>query len=164
MIIRAWRITKTIFAPNAFSGKGAAEWGGRWNSPRTPVVYTAQSISLGCLEVLVGGVTVRHLVKRYSKIPVEFDNSFVTPISSLPKDWNVFPAPVEDQRVGDLWAGKKASLVLKVPSSIVDGEFNYIINPLHPDATNLKIGPSEGISIDMRLIGLFTPPVTSSGR
>ena len=50
---RAWRIIKSRFAAEAFSGEGARLYGGRWNSPGTAMVYTAGSVSLATLELLV---------------------------------------------------------------------------------------------------------------
>jgi RES domain-containing protein len=38
-----------------------------------------------------------------------------------------------------------------VPSVVIPEEFNYLINPRHPDFNALKIGPAEPFSFDMRL-------------
>ena len=48
----AWRITSEKYAETAFSGEGAKEYGGRFNRPGTPVVYTSESISRATLELL----------------------------------------------------------------------------------------------------------------
>ena len=50
-----WRITRAKYDKivDAFSGAGAAQYPGRWNGPGVPVVYTACSIALGVLEILV---------------------------------------------------------------------------------------------------------------
>jgi hypothetical protein len=36
-----WRIVKRRYASSAFDGEGARLYGGRWNSPGTPVVYSS---------------------------------------------------------------------------------------------------------------------------
>ncbi len=72
MILSAWRITKATHAPDAFSGEGAWHFGGRWNSPGTRVVYTAEHASLAVLEVLVHLESSLTLPK-YSLIQAEFD-------------------------------------------------------------------------------------------
>jgi RES domain-containing protein len=47
-----WRLTPLRHAREAFTGEGAASYGGRWNFPDTPLVYCAESRSLAALEVL----------------------------------------------------------------------------------------------------------------
>ena len=42
-------------------------------------------------------------------------------------------------------------LVLKVPSVVVQGEFNYLINPNHPEISNVKIKTIEKFNFDERL-------------
>jgi RES domain-containing protein len=49
----AWRIVKARHAATAFSGKGAADNGGRWNSRGVAVVYASITKSLAVLESLV---------------------------------------------------------------------------------------------------------------
>ena len=72
MTLSAWRITKQKHAKSAFSGEGARIYGGRWNSPGTPIIYTAQSQALAVLEVLVH-LDSPELLKRYSLFEVEMD-------------------------------------------------------------------------------------------
>jgi DNA-binding winged helix-turn-helix (wHTH) protein len=48
------------------------------------------------------------------------------------------------------------SAVLRVPSIVVDGEFNYVLNPRHPDFARLEIGESLEFSFDPRSRG--APP------
>ena len=52
-MVSAWRITKRKHARSAFTGEGARLYGGRWNSPGTAIIYTAESQSLAVLEILV---------------------------------------------------------------------------------------------------------------
>ena len=51
--ISVWRIVKKKHEAAAFSGEGARIYGGRWTSPGKRVIYTAESVSLAFLEVLV---------------------------------------------------------------------------------------------------------------
>ena len=53
MSIAAWRIFKPKHAAMAFTGEGARQFGGRWNSKGTAIVYTAGSAALAALEMLV---------------------------------------------------------------------------------------------------------------
>ena len=49
----SWRIIKARYAKSAFDGEGARQFGGRWNSPGVPIIYTSSSMSLAALEMLV---------------------------------------------------------------------------------------------------------------
>lgn len=49
--MRVWRIAREVYP--LLDGEGARRWGGRWNSPGTPIVYTASSSALAVLESLV---------------------------------------------------------------------------------------------------------------
>ena len=40
---------------------------------------------------------------------------------------------------------------MRVPSSIVSQEYNYLINPDHPDVAGIKIISIDGLLIDQRL-------------
>jgi RES domain-containing protein len=41
--------------------------------------------------------------------------------------------------------------VLKVPSAVVKGDFNYLINPFHPDATKISVSSQEDFPFDKRI-------------
>jgi RES domain-containing protein len=58
------------YAAHAFDGEGARLYGGRWNSPGRPVVYTAGSLALAALEVLVH-LKSRLTLSRYMKSWIE---------------------------------------------------------------------------------------------
>ncbi len=93
----------------AFSGEGARLYGGRWNSPGTAMVYTAQSQSLAVLEVLVH-LDSPELLKRYLLFEVAIDLSCVgeLDLSSLPRNWKPIRTPAKVQAMGDDWvAGRR---------------------------------------------------------
>jgi len=153
-LIRGWRITKSRFAQNAFDGEGAYLYGGRWNNPGSRIVYISESIALATLELLVNGISP-HEANQYVSIPVEIPEDTVTvfDIDDLPTDWKEDPAPDSTKAIGDTWAGDLASVVLQVPSAVVDTERNFLINPAHPDFSKLRIGSSKQYIFDGRLIG-----------
>lgn len=129
-------------------------YGGRWNSPGTRMVYTAGSISLVVLEILVH-LDQTSLLSSYSLCEVSFDNSLVETLdrSLLPHDWQASPPPSELRRIGDGWIESRRTAVLEVPSSVVARESNYLINPAHPDFDSLHIGSPEPFVLDERLLG-----------
>ena len=120
-IVRSFRICKRKYSSSAFDGKGAFLYGGRWSSPGTRVVYTAGSLSLATLEILVN-LQDRDMLDEYELIAadIEFDMiKKVGEIHRLPPDWRMSPSPVEIQRIGDNWVRSKLSAALEVPSSII---------------------------------------------
>jgi RES domain-containing protein len=153
MKFRTWRVVKGKYGGEAFSGEGALKFGGRWNSIGTPLVYTSESLSLATLEILTGGISMP-LLSKYVKIPVDFEGSLVESleIASLPKEWTNYPPSIKTQKIGDNWVKESRSVVLKVPNVVIKEEFNYLINPVHPDFSKLSIGKPEVFSFDRRLL------------
>jgi RES domain-containing protein len=152
-LISAWRITKQKHAKTAFKGEGARLYGGRWNSTGRLVVYTAESRALALAEILVH-LESAGVLSRYVMFQVEIDESYVADVDpgALPKNWRAEPAPKRLQTIGDDWLDSGTSAVLRVPSVIVNGEFNYLLNPLHPDFSKLQIHGPERFPIDKRLV------------
>lgn len=151
-MLSVWRITSKKFTKTAFSGEGARLYGGRWNTPGTPLIYTAESKSLAVLEILIH-LESPDLLRKFVLFEVTIEDSLVTPLdpASLPKNWRQDPPPPDAQKLGDEWASSARSPVLQVPSAIVTGEFNYLLNPRHADFSKLKIGPPQSFLLDPRL-------------
>ena len=152
-MIRAWRIVKTRYSEDAFSGEGARLYGGRWNSSGTRMVYTSGSKSLATLELLVHlhSTSVLH---SFSICPVDFDDSLVEILepAKLARDWRQSPPSIALQAIGDDWISRGSSGVLRVPSAVIETEHNYLINPTHKDFKKLVIGSMEVLELDPRLI------------
>jgi RES domain-containing protein len=148
----AWRIAKRKHAKAAFNGEGARLFGGRWNNPGTVVVYTAESRSLAALEMLVH-LDSFELLDRYVLFEVGIDQSLMTHVKTadLPGSWRKDPAPDEIRAIGDAWVTEGASAVLRVPSVLVPGENNFLLNPGHEDFVKLKIGKPLPFRFDPRL-------------
>ncbi len=74
--------------------------------------------------------------------------------SSLPKNWKDFQFTQSTQKIGDdfIKAGKFA--ILEVPSAVVEGDSNFLINPRHKDAKKIKLKESVPFSFDERLFRL----------
>jgi RES domain-containing protein len=156
MKITAWRITKKKYVNHAFSGEGAKIFGGRWNPVGTPMIYVAQNLSLAILELIVHLVDDSDIT-RFAAIPVTFDTSLadVLPQSRLHENWFDLPISEPSQMVGKKWLEQMQSLMLQVPSSVVPSESNFLINPLHPQFTQLEIGSPQSLNIDQRISKLL---------
>jgi RES domain-containing protein len=150
--LTAWRITKRKHAKAAFNGSGARKYGGRWNSPGVAVVYTAQSQSLALLEIVVH-LNSAELLANYVLIGVEIGESFIHEVgkSRLPRNWRADPAPLSLRAIGDAWVLSGASAALRIPSTLVPSESNFLLNPLHPDFWKLRIGSPISFRFDPRL-------------
>jgi RES domain-containing protein len=152
MSLTAWRIVKRKHAAAAFTGDGARRHGGRWNHKGTAIIYTAQSISLAALEMLVH-LSAAELLTEYVVLSVAFESKHIetSKRSNLPRNWRDDPPSVEAQSFGSDWAASGRSVVLRVPSVIVEMEFNYLINPHHSDFAQLKFGSLRPFGFDPRL-------------
>jgi len=84
-------------------------------------------------------------------IPVRFDLDLLHAPEKLPDDWRRVPAPDSTRRFGGDWMKKGVSPVLRVPSVVTLGEFNYVLNPIHPEFRRLTIGPPEAFTFDARI-------------
>jgi RES domain-containing protein len=151
-MIQAWRIVKEKYAATAFSGEGASRTGGRWNSHGVWMVYASSSCALAALENLV------HLnppmIFSYLAIAVSIPEELVEqlPLSRLPPRWQEKPAPPTTRHLGDDWVRQARSAVLSVPSAIIPGESNFLLNPAHPDFRKIQISQPEPFSFDPRLL------------
>jgi RES domain-containing protein len=148
-----YRISNTHYS-NDISGIGAKKSGARWNSKGTAILYAAEYISLAVLEMLVN----THF-KDYS---IELDLLFIQlpdeVIISEIKLAKLKPGWKEDYSytkfIGDEFSKQKKSLILKVPSSIINEEHNFLVNPLHPDFKKVKIIKTKTFWPDERLFSV----------
>ncbi len=133
------------------TGEGARIYGGRWNSVGVPAIYFANSRALSVLEVLVH-LPPNYLPENFCIATFEWNISITEiKVKELPIDWNLFPYPKMVQVFGDNLLKNSKSALIKIPSSIVEGEFNFILNPKHQDAKNMIKKGSESFSFDKRL-------------
>lgn len=146
-----YRLSKSKFATD-LSGRGAELVGGRWNSKGVPVIYTGESRALATTEIAVH-VSLANLPIDYCIVSIDIpDNYIMAPeMKDLPANWNELPHKIESQRYGDQFIFNSNFLVLKVPSAVVPGDFNYIINPRHKDIGLVKIIDISPYSFDKRL-------------
>ena len=152
-MLTVWRITKRQHAPAAFDGEGARLFGGRWNSPGVPAVYASETRALAMLEVLAGlGETAK--LDAYVLIGASLDESLVAELDTqrLPENWRAYPPPPTVQALGNRWLADSASPALRVPSALVPHEWNYVLNPRHPDFRAIQISAPEPVPLDPRLL------------
>jgi RES domain-containing protein len=135
----------------AFNGEGARKYGGRWNHPGTRIVYTADARSLALLEILAP-IERGEVHEAYSCIPAVFEDFLTITLDrrNVPYNWQECPPPTSTMDIGTRWARGLDSAVLRVPSVIVPSEYNFLLNPEHPDFSHIEIGPPEAFTVDPR--------------
>jgi RES domain-containing protein len=151
--LRLWRICKRKYAPTAFSGEGANRVGGRWNSPGHRIVYTSATLSLAALETFVHMEvedmgTMLAYVRADVPTEVKIDR---LEISQLPSNWRQIPAPSALADIGNRWFTSGKTAILAVPSAIMPIEYNYLVNPSHPDFAKFILESPQALELDPRL-------------
>lgn len=135
------------------SGNGAALAGGRWNPRGTPVLYTCANASTAVLETRVhatGILPLKDLFLVTIEVPDELIRVAWEP--ELPPDWNrsgVLPRSTIE--IGQTWIAGANALAMKVPSVVCPTDFNYILNPRHPDMRAVEVAAVVAFALDPRL-------------
>lgn len=145
----AYRLATSQYADD-ISGEGASIYGGRWNPVGIKALYTSQNISLCILEILAR-TQIKINPVSYQLVILDFPVNALTEIknSQLKAGWKDH---VEyTQWVGEEFLKDDKSLVMQIPSAIVERENNFILNPLHKDFTKVKILEIEALNLDERL-------------
>ena len=120
------------------------------------MVYTAATRSLAVLEMLVQADPL----PAYAAVPANLPAGLPLALleeSALPPDWRGMPAPESLRVLGGVWLAAGESCVLRVPSSVVPAEYNYLLNPAHPDFARIRIGQAERLGMDDRLFTIRAP-------
>ena len=120
----SFRVARRKYAD--LSGEGARLFGGRFNPPGVPAVYTSQSIALAVLELLV------HLDK-----------------TEMPLDYVVMAIRFSGRNVSRSNAANGP--IMRVPSVIVPREYNYVFFPL-VKGFDASIDWIEPLNFDARLL------------
>jgi RES domain-containing protein len=123
---------------------GAMLAGGRWNPIGTPMLYTAQHLSLACIEILV------HLDKT------QLPRNYVWSKAELPE----MPPFLEFGNLNDIrscqsaglsWIRTMNQLAVQVPSVAIPEEFNILLNPDHTSYKNVVWSEPRRFRFDPRL-------------
>lgn len=147
-----FRLSKSRHSKD-LSGKGAEKFGGRWNSKGVALLYTSDSRALCTAEIAVH-TPLGNLPTDFEITLIKIPENTIIPeleIAELPKDWKSIPHAHSTQVIGDKFVDDDQFLVLKVPSAVVQGEFNYLINPAHDDFKSITIEKTEPFAFDARL-------------
>ncbi|GAB3782767.1 RES family NAD+ phosphorylase [Spirosoma horti] len=148
--MRLYRFSPTAFA-NDLSGTGGLYSAGRWNRKGTRILYTSDCVSLAKLELLANSTTLPDNLMLVTLEVPEDATCFNVPLGTLPTNWRAIPYRSELAVIAEQWQKAMAYWLLQVPSVHSPTEFNYLLNPLHPEHKTLKLISVEPHSFDPRL-------------
>ncbi len=150
--MRVWRLSRVPLPGPTFDGEGARLFPGRWNNEGVPVVYTSEHLSLAIVELFVH-LEPRHLRRAYYSFRVDIDDALLETVAErhLPPNWDAEEAPESTRDLGSAWARSGRSLGLVVPSVVVPGERNVVLNTQHPRFATLVIEGPARFEFDRRM-------------
>jgi RES domain-containing protein len=147
-----YRIANKKYKDFTLSGIGAEKVGGRWNEVGTRAVYCSENVALAFLEYYIHSDNIATLPKNILLakhfIPDDFK---IDSLEQLPEDWDKFPYTASTTGIFTELAKSRDFFALKVPSSIIGIENNYILNPLYKDFGKVEIVEFLELPIDPRL-------------
>ena len=141
-----YRIVKQEYAGSLYAS-GLAN---RWNKSGQKVIYTAGSRSLACLENVVhsSGEALR---EKFTVIVIYLPDSLAISslhIANLPEDWYKKARHPACQQLGSEWYESMKTAVLKVPSAIVQEEYNFVLNSQHLQYPEIQIIDQKEFAFD----------------
>jgi RES domain-containing protein len=147
-----YRITKEEHAP--LDGIGGLYGPGRWHKKGNLVIYTSEHASLAAWEKIVHISSFANFPDYLQLVKIEIPDDITiqtVPDTVLVSGWDSFPFCNETVNYGTEFLRTKLYLALRVPSAIIKEEFNFILNPLHPDIHRCKVISSVPFNFDKRI-------------
>ncbi len=147
-----YRIIKKEHAP--LDGVGGLYGPGRWHRKGSLVIYASEHASLAAWEKIVHISSFANLPEdlQLIKISIPDEINFQTvPDQVIVSGWDGFPFNNETINFGTAFLKHQEYLGLRVPSAIIKEEFNFILNPLHPDIHKCKVISSTPFNFDKRI-------------
>ena len=144
-----WRLTEHP----SLDGEGGRLYAARWNSKGTPVINLAASPPGALIEVLVHlELDDTELPPAYTLLRVSVPEKLRIPDLAVPagEAWKNDQALT--RKIGDAWLKSQRSALARVPSAILPDTFNYLLNPLHPDAVRITVAEAHSATLDPRLL------------
>jgi RES domain-containing protein len=142
-----WRISNHL----ELTGTGGLIASGRWHTRGVPVVYLAESPTSALLENLVHlEISERKIPEIYTLLEIAVpDDLAVHEIHPTIADWQQNQHLTRE--LGDAWLAARETPLAKVPSAVAPKTWNMLLNPLHPNAADIKIVSATQEAFDLRL-------------
>ena len=126
---------------------------GRWNLRGQLVIYAAGSRALACLENVVHR-SGEGLNSLFRVIRIDVPDSLAIEeltLTEMPSEWQLPRQYARCQPLGAAWYQRQTAAVLRVPSSIIAHEHNYVLNTRHRDFGQVRIAGWEDFEFDSRI-------------
>ena len=146
-----WRLFPRRFRSTAFTGEGGLHAAGRWSHLGSPIVYTSTSRALAALEFFVNlepNEAPDDLLIAEAGIPDGLIERLDPKL--LPSTWRGLNNKT-CRDLGSAWIAEGRSAALRVPSAVVDGDWNVLLNPRHRDFSRVRIGTPRPFRYDPRM-------------
>ncbi|UYZ60257.1 RES family NAD+ phosphorylase [Hymenobacter latericus] len=144
-----YRICLAKYADGLF----ASGYRARWNYKDQFVIYAASSRALACLENVVHR-SGEGLNDQFRVLVIDVPDDLLIEeikLEQLPVGWEKASRYAVCQPLGSAWYEARRSAVLRVPSSIVPQESNYLLHSRHPDFPRIRIVAREEFAFDSRI-------------
>lgn len=143
------RVHRVVEAEHASDPFAPTDSGGRWSPPGRGCVYASLSPAGALLEYLAHNSdgAPPGLMLATAELPA----GTTLAECNEPSTWRDLPYRPEVQQVGANWLGSGRSLALRVPSALVEGEVNVLLDPAHPGYAALQVQALAPLRVDRRL-------------
>jgi RES domain-containing protein len=149
--MRIWRISNFL----DLSGIGGTIWPGRWHEKGHHVVYCADHPSTSLLEIIVHATRLT-VPDEFQLIEIDVpDDIHIRSADELPAGWE--KDEMRTRRIGTQFLTGGTAALFCVPSVIMPRARNYLLNPIHADASQIRIVGSDRYPFDSRLLGAHAP-------
>lgn len=149
-ILECYRIGDPDGAFPIYDATGSKLAPGRWNTPKSPMLYAAEHYSTAMLEKLVHGNGRLPPNQHFIKITIPNGVSYEILNTASLSGWDD-PAGTVSKPYGEAWHRDQRSAILIVPSVVARLDRNILINLIHPDAAKITSSMAEPIWWDKRL-------------
>jgi RES domain-containing protein len=145
-----WRISSFV----DLNGEGGLGASGRWHTEGRLIVYLADCPAGALLERIVHTTDMiedAYLPRFYQLLRVSApDELAIKQLNTLaPADWR--ERPEYTRSIGDAWLASVETALARVPSVIAPHTWNYLLNPVHPDAKQVQVAEVIRERFDNRL-------------
>ena len=127
-LLRLWRLTRAPYV--ALDGSGPEKHGARWTSPGKRVINFASEPGLAVLVVL------RYLPCDLAGVDQDYLLGW-TEVQAVPERLPFVEGQLDKRQIGDEWLHSKRSLLAGVQSAVLPEADVILMNPAHPDFTNV---------------------------